>query len=539
LLHWCRANPGKLAGAGLGLLAMLAVCCADTLLAEPLRIRAVRMMNANLDGYSVRIAKVHPHLWRLGIDLDQVDLVQTAHPDPPVAGVGALAFSLGWQDLIHFRLAGDLTIRRPALHIDLTQIKEAGNSRVRLQDRGWQRAVESVYPIKLDRVKVEDGSLLYLSGRTMDKPLQFTQVALVATHIRNVAVARGTFPSPVTLEGVLFDTGKVRFKGEADFLREPQCALRGVIHLDRVPLDRLAPLARDYQLKATGGFLSADGTMEYTPEASMAHLTQVRLQDLRVDYITSQATRVVAAEHAREAVKLAASVRNAPKLLLQVDTLTMTHSEIGFMDQAAVPPYRLFLADVDLKLDNLSNQADLGRSRFQARGSFMGHGAVVVSGMFQPTAEPVDFTVRLQLDDARLPDLNNCLLAQWGVDVAEGLVSAYAELTVKDRHVDGYLKPMLKDVKIFDRRKDAAKPFGKRVEMHLLQFLAGAFKNHSTQEVATVTTISGSTDQPKAGEWEAIRKLIGNGLWRAILPGFMAQPPRGDKGGGRAGGPHS
>jgi hypothetical protein len=57
--------------------------------------------------------------------------------------------------------------------------------------------------------------------------------------------------------------------------------------------------------------------------------------------------------------------------------------------------------------------------------------------------------------------------------------------------------------------------------MHLLQFLAEVFKNHSTQEVATVVTLSGSTSQPKAGEWGAIRKLIGNGLWHAILPGFQ------------------
>ncbi|MDR3673236.1 MAG: DUF748 domain-containing protein [Holophaga sp.] len=520
-LDWCWANPGKLVGAGLALLAVLAVSFVDVLLAEPLRVRAVRMMNANLDGYTVHITRVHPHVWRLGMDLDHLDLVQNAHPDPPVANVDALSFSLRWWDLIHFKLAGDLAIRRPALHIDLTQIKEEGHSQVRLQDRGWQRAVESVYPIKLDRVDVQDGSLLYLSGRTADKPLQFTQVAMVATHIRNVAVAKGTFPSPVTLEGVLFDTGKVRFKGEADFLREPQCAIRGVIHLDRVPLDRLAPLAQDYQLKTTGGFLSTDGTMEYTPEASVAHLTQVRVEGLRLDYITSRATRAVEEEHAREAVKLAQRMRNAPKLRLQVDTLTMVHGEVGFVDRAATPAYRLFLADADLKLDNLSNQTQFGRSRFQARGSFMGHGSTTVSGSFQPAADPADFTVRLRMDDARLPDLNDCLLAQWGVDVADGLVSVYAELTVKNRHLDGYLKPMLKNVKIYDRRKDSAKPFGKRVELHLLQALAGVFKNHSTQDVATVIPLSGATSQPRAGQWEAVRKLIGNGLWRAILPGFL------------------
>jgi hypothetical protein len=39
--------------------------------------------------------------------------------------------------------------------------------------------------------------------------------------------------------------------------------------------------------------------------------------------------------------------------------------------------------------------------------------------------------------------------------------------------------------------------------------------------VATVTRISGPTSDPKLSQWEAIRKLLSNGLFRAILPGFL------------------
>ena len=73
-------------------------------------------------------------------------------------------------------------------------------------------------------------------------------------------------------------------------------------------------------------------------------------------------------------------------------------------------------------------------------------------------------------------------------------------------------------------KKDKEKPFGKRVEMHVLQFLANLLKNHSTKAVATVPRISGSTSDPKASEWEAIRKLIGNGFFHGILPGYLDKP---------------
>jgi len=39
--------------------------------------------------------------------------------------------------------------------------------------------------------------------------------------------------------------------------------------------------------------------------------------------------------------------------------------------------------------------------------------------------------------------------------------------------------------------------------------------------VATVVRLSGPTSDPKASEWEVIRRLIGNGFARAIRPGFM------------------
>ena len=523
-LKACRAHRYKATLFTLILVVAPVLWFADALLAGPMLTWAERMMNANLNGYTVRIARVRPHIWRMAFDLDDVVLTQNAHPNPPVADFGALQFSLVWHELLNFKVAGNLTIDRPALHINLTQIEDEAHSQVSLKDRGWQRAVESIFPIKLDRVKVLDGSVLYLSSGTASKPLQLTKVFMVAQNVRNIAAAKGTYPSPVTLEGVLFDSGKVWFKGAADFLREPQAAVQGEIRLAHVPLDRLNPLAQEYQLRTKGGLLSVNGSMEYTPEAQLAHLTDVLLEDLQVDYVTSKATKAIEAEHGKQAIKVAKSVRNAPQLMLKVDTLRLTNSQVGFMNAAAKPQYRLFLSSVNLNLDNLSNQANQGRSQFQLRGSFMGSGHTTASGSFQTTASPVDFQAQLKLDDARLTDLNPFMKAHTDVDVAGGQFSLYTEVTVKGGQVNGYLKPLLKNLKIYEREKDKRKPFMKRVEMHALQFLAFLFKNQATQDVATVIRISGPTGDPQANEWEVIRKLFGNGFARAILPGFLVKP---------------
>ena len=531
LLKAFRAHRGKGILAVLGALVLVAMIFVDALLAGPMRTWAERTMNANLNGYTVRIARVRPHLWRLAFDLDDLVLVQNTHPEPAVADFGALEFSLVWAELLRFKVAGTLTIQRPALHINLTQIEEEAQSHVSLKERGWQKAVESIFPIKLDRVKVVDGSLLYLSSGTASKPLQLTKISMVANNVRNIAAAKGTYPSPVSLDAVLFGSGTVSFKGAADFLREPYAAAQGELRLDKVPLDRLDPLAQEYQLQTTGGLLSLNGSVEYTPESQVAHFKEVLFDQLKVDYVTSKATKAIEKVHGKQALKLAKKVRNAPRLLLKVDALKLTHSQLGFVNEGVSPSYRLFMADMDLTLKNLSNQADQGASAFQARGSFMGSGTTVVSGEFRSTATPADVSVRLKLDDARLVDLNGMLRTHADVDVAAGLFSVYTEMTVRNNRVEGYIKPLIKNLKIYDRQKDQGKPFGKRVKMHVLQFFANLFKNHDSKAVATVVRISGSTHAPKTSEWEIIRKLIGNGLSRAILPGFLvgpkpAEPPK-------------
>ncbi|WP_285574465.1 DUF748 domain-containing protein [Geothrix limicola] len=479
-------------------------------------------MNSKLKGYTVRIGRVHPHLWRAAFDLNDLVVKQDSHPETSVADFGALKFSLMLRELLRFKVVGDLTLVRPALHLNLTQIREEAQSHMGLKERGWQSAVESIFPFKLNQVKVQDGSLLYLSDRTASKPIQLTRVFMTARNVRNLAAAKRTYPSPITMEGMLFDTGRVWFKGEADFLREPYVAAHGDIRLQQVPLDRLSPLAQEYQLKTTGGFLSLQGSMEYTPEGQTAHLSDVELEGLRLDYVTSGATKAVEKQHAQQAVKLAEKVRNAPKLRLDIDVLRLKNSQFGFENRRTTPSYRVFMSHLNLDLEHLSNHQGAQHSDFHARGDLMGSGTTTLKGRIRSTARPADFAVSLEVEDAKLVDLNGMLMAHAGVDVADGLFSLYTEIAVKNGQVEGYVKPLIKNLRISDRQKDVAKPFRQRMKLHGMQFLANLFKNHSTHAVATVAHISGSTGGPKTSEWEVIRKLIGNGIFQAILPGFLS-----------------
>ena len=527
-LQACRRHLGKTILASLALVVLATLVFADSLIAGPVRTLVERKLNSELDGYTVQLARVRPHIWRLAFDLDDLVLRQGTHPDPPVGEIAALRFSVDLRELLRFKLVGDLVIERPAIHVNLVQLAEEAKSAVRLQDRGWQKAVESIFPLKLNRVQVQDGSLLYLPSGAAAKPIQLTRVFMSARNVRNIAVLKGTYPSPVTLQAVVFDTGKLSFNGAADFLREPHVAGQGEIRLEQVPLDRLDPIAQEVQVRTRGGLLWVTGSVEYSPEATTAHLTDVLVEDLRLDYVTTTATKAIEEERLKRALEVASRARNAPSLFLRVDTLKLKGAQVGLVTDASKPPFRVFMQGVELTLENLDNHSDHGRSRFHAQGAFMGSGQTVFSGGFMASAKPADFDVRLKVDDARLSDLNPLLLSLAGADVAQGRLSIYSELAVKNGRIEGYIKPLFRNLKVSEHQKDKGKPFVKRVEMHLLQFLVFVFKNHTTQEVATVIRVSGSTVDPKVDEWEVIRKLIENGFARAVLPGFRDESTTAD-----------
>ena len=55
----------------------------------------------------------------------------------------------------------------------------------------------------------------------------------------------------------------------------------------------------------------------------------------------------------------------------------MRDSELGFINRARDPDYRVFVTDTDLTLGGWTNRSGAEASPFEARGKFMGSGETV------------------------------------------------------------------------------------------------------------------------------------------------------------------
>jgi hypothetical protein len=499
-------------------LLLAAVAVLDAAIDRPLRGYLERQANARLTGYAATIRAVDFSPWNFSLDLFDVTIVQQAHPDPPVAQMPRLNLNVQWRSLLFGRIVADMRVDSPRFFVSLPQLEEELDDQVDLEERGWQQALLAIYPLRVNELVVVDGSVTYIQEKE-GKPLHLTKALLVARDIRNVETRPGVYPSPVHFESAVFDTGRAVFDGHANFLLEPYAGVHVIGTFTGIPLDRLDPLIEGYHVHIEDGLLSAAGRVEWSPTVQLAHLGEVVLQGIKLDYVSSPATQDEEAALKKAAVDAAEEVTEDSTMLLRMDVLRIVDSTFAYVSRFGDPGYRAFLSGADVTLENLSNRYDQGEARLRGSGAFMGSGKTVFAGTFRPDRDGADFDVDVKIEGTDMRAMNDMFRTYANVDVSGGRFSFYSEVRVQDGAITGYVKPLFEEVNVYTRAQDRKKGLFKRIWEGIVEGVANLLENRR-DEVATVARLQGTVSNPRASNWEVVAGLIENAFFDAILPGF-------------------
>lgn len=510
-----------LAWGGLGLLALLALLIiAGFFIDEPLRAYMEAELNKTVKGYTFRIGKLDFHPAALSLDLEDVTVTQDKQPDPPVASLKRWSASMEWQALLHGRLVSSHQFERPILHITRSQARKEAGDATPVEKRGWQDAVLKVYPFKIDDLEIEDGEITYRDEANASRPLKLRHVNVRAKNIRNVRSKEREYPSEVHIDGVLFDTGTVRIDGNADFMAEPHAGVKGRLHLGTTPLEHLLPLTGRQNVQIRGGTMTAEGSVEYSPQVKDIRLTSLLVENLRADYVHSSRTERKEKRNAQKAVRTANQLNDDQELLLKIEEAHIKNGELGYVNESGDPKFRVFFTETNLALKNFSNQFREGTAHLALTGKFMGTGPSNVKAAFRAERPTPDFKLDLKIEGTELKSLNNLLRAYGDIDVAKGQFSFYSELEVKHGRVEGYFKPHFKDVEVYNEQQDRDKGFFHKVYESIVGGIVQLLKNAPRDEVATKARVSGPLENANADTFEAILGLVRNAFFEAILPGL-------------------
>jgi hypothetical protein len=256
---------------------------------EPLRRYLERRVNAALDGYTVSIGKLGLHLIGFGVDLQEVTVLQNTRPRPPMAYIPSWNTRVDWRALLDFAVVADTSFDRPQVFLTEDQTVEEAEDPRPLSDKGWQDAITAVYPLKVNTLRVREGTVEYHHGG--EGPIRLEHIDFETTNIRNVRSVPGYHPSPIRLDCTVFESGGLIAWGSADFFAKPSPAVVADFSLRDAPLERLAPMARQSAIFIKGGTLATDGQLAEEPGGTQVTLRSVVVSKPVLEYARGPETR--------------------------------------------------------------------------------------------------------------------------------------------------------------------------------------------------------------------------------------------------------
>jgi uncharacterized protein involved in outer membrane biogenesis len=109
------------------------------------------------------------------VELKDVVLLQDAHPDPPLVRVPRLSAGVQWRALLSGLVVSDIQIEQPAVHLNLTRVRQEARDEVPVQERGWQEALQAVSPLQINHLRIVDGEFTYIDADTR-RPVRLSQL---------------------------------------------------------------------------------------------------------------------------------------------------------------------------------------------------------------------------------------------------------------------------------------------------------------------------------------------------------------------------
>jgi hypothetical protein len=212
-----------------------------------------------------------------------------------------------------------------------------------------------------------------------------------------------------------------------------------------------------------------------------------------------------------------------PSWSLALDRFRMRDSRLELVDRTRKPAYRLFVSRVSADVDGLANEPPGHVARALVKGKFMDEGDVSATASFQPGQNSADLDLKIGVGPTDMTRLNDLFRAYGKFDVAAGTFELFSEIGVHRSYMTGYVKPIFRNVQIYDAQQEANKGLLKKAYERAVDIVSKILTNHKRDQIATNASIDGPVGNAGSNFFDILGGILENAFIRAILPGFDRQ----------------
>jgi hypothetical protein len=203
---------------------------------------------------------------------------------------------------------------------------------------------------------------------------------------------------------------------------------------------------------------------------------------------------------------------------LDLNRFEIKKGVVKYIDQFSDPAIDIYMHSVDIRAENLTNvksEAVLP-STVVASADIYG-GTLNFSMSLDPLADEPTFDMDTELRNTDLPQLNSFFKAYGKFDVNRGNFGLFAEAAAANGEFVGYVKPIIKDLKVLGPQ-DKDDPLYQKFWEGIVGGVGLVFRNYRHNQVATKIPIKGSFRKTRVGIVTSILEILRNAFIQALRP---------------------
>lgn len=257
-----------------------------------------------------------------------------------------------------------------------------------------------------------------------------------------------------------------------------------------------------------------------------ALVARVRFTDPELNFIDS---KIASDRQTGEGVDWRERLRE--QIRIQIDELQIVNAKVALRNFTSEPPVNLYANNLNMTVLNLSTSRESEGTRdasLEGTADLLGHAPMEIEAAFDPLLEMDDFQLRFRVSEVDLTRLNDFASAYGKFDFSSGNGELVIEAQAEDAQLTGYIKPLLRNVEVFDFEQDIQnedKGFFRGLWEALVGASGAVVKNRSRDQIATRVNLSGSLQDADVSPLQAFVGILRNGFVEAFNAGFEEPAP--------------
>ncbi|MVM40830.1 DUF748 domain-containing protein [Spirosoma sp. HMF3257] len=213
------------------------------------------------------------------------------------------------------------------------------------------------------------------------------------------------------------------------------------------------------------------------------------------------------------------------KLLpININRFAVVNGKVNLTSLITQPRADLSMQRFQGEIRNIRNVDDKNKalpSPVVASGDVLGYGGTMNFSANMNLLKVVpDFDYNLRFSNLQLVKLNTLAREYANLDFNRGTVSVYSEMAMLNKKLNGYIKPLTKDMQIFKLNEHKDRSVGRFFTELIAQGGTDILKNQKHDQVATRIPLNGTIDNIETAVWPTIFGILRNAYIEAFRGEF-------------------